>query len=246
VAVALLVMATVLGVLAIAVSGGLWLIVLAIACIVGVIALDRAVGRPAPVTVGPGAPPEPVEVVPDAESGDVIERAAEPLLFLVLLVLLAVGAFVILRLILSPEAGHGREATRPPGTGSGSSNSAPASTPPGSGGPNRSAGSGSSGGGGSSGYVTASAGVHLRAGPSTASAIVATMPAFATPVGLSCYEEGQPVATEPYWYPRELPGRAGVRVRPVARYRCRPGPHRPAALLIAARATRSGTRERGH
>jgi hypothetical protein len=49
-------------------------------------------------------------------------------------------------------------------------------------------------------YETVIVGVHLRTGPSTSSPIVATMPAFGSWVNLSCYQVGQSIFGDPYWY----------------------------------------------
>ncbi len=58
--------------------------------------------------------------------------------------------------------------------------------------------------------MTAGAGVHLRAAATTASAIVTTIPAFATPLALSCYEVGEPVFEySPYWYRTSYAGLVG-------------------------------------
>jgi uncharacterized protein YraI len=59
------------------------------------------------------------------------------------------------------------------------------------------------------GYVTAGADVHLRAAATTDSPIITTMARFATPLTLSCYQEGESVFSDPYWYRVDYAGQQG-------------------------------------
>jgi hypothetical protein len=176
VAVACLAAAVILGLLTFFVPGGFWLLFLAALCLLAAIAVDRLLTRSVPV----------------------LQALAEPLVLLALVAVLAIGTFAIIGALSgsSPhEAGPARIAPAP---------SSPA--------PNRSSATAPSTAPSSAprpgvaqpaivqDYVTAGSDVHLRAAPTTASAIIATMPNFATALSLTCYEEGEPVFTDPYWY----------------------------------------------
>jgi hypothetical protein len=195
-----LMMAVVLGVLAVAVAGGLWLLALAGLLIIGVVIFDRVVIRWASGAAGPTGSDAPV-----TDERRPIERPDEPLIALVVLFIVAITLFAVAWWILLPHDGGGGGSASPGVTGTRSPQAvAPLTqTPLSPTGP----GLGTPGAGGR--YWTAGSDVRLRAAPATTAPIVTTVPAFGTPLGLACYVSGGPVASEPYWYRTSYGGVSG-------------------------------------
>jgi hypothetical protein len=132
-----------------------------------------------------------------SRSGSVAQALTEPLVAAVIVVaVLAFAGYAFVR----PLHGSAPRSS-PPASSHGNSvrtiQSAPATAPSGS---SRAA---------AAGYVTAGTDVHLRAAASRSSAIVTTMTRFATPVSLSCYQEGDVVFSAPYWYRAAYDGFVG-------------------------------------
>jgi hypothetical protein len=179
VAVACLAAAVILGLLTFFVPGGFWLLFLAALCLLAAIAVDRLLTRSVPV----------------------LQALTEPLVLLALVAVLAIGTFAIVGALsgTSPdEAGPARIAPAPsasaapanPSSSKNPSSKKTSSVPP----------AGIAEPAVVQGYVTAGSDVHLRAAPTTESAIIATMPNFATALSLTCYQTGEPVFSDPYWY----------------------------------------------
>jgi hypothetical protein len=191
---ALLVLAAFLGILAVAVAGGFWLIILAVLCLVGVIAVDQAMrwrpSRPAPADT---------EVAPPAEPA---RGQDQTLLVIAAIAIVILLLFAVVRLATGTGSGRSAQppsAVTPTGTGSGHSQQPQLqpgqqqqTQPP-----------------GQQHYVTAGTDIHLRAAATTNSAILTTLPSFATSLTLTCYEQGEVVFSDPYWYRTSYEGLRG-------------------------------------
>jgi hypothetical protein len=185
----LLVLAVFLGILAVAVAGGFWLIVLSVLCLLGVIAVDRTMRmRPAAAPDDGEAAPESTTRAAGADSDDKV------LLAVALVAILALFLFAVVRLATTTGSGP---FAQPPKAVAPSTTTRPA--------PQEHQQQQQQ----QRDYVTAGTDVHLRAAATTASSIVTTMPAFATSLTLTCYQEGEVVFSDPYWYRASYDGLRG-------------------------------------
>ena len=180
-ALACLIAGLVLGVIAIVAGGGLWLLLIGLLFVLAAIVLDQI----------------------DSRSEGILATLTEPVVvvaIVVVVLMLGAYAFVEPHRGSTPQASPARPS--PHVTAPKTATSPPAIQPA----PETPSGAEQAD---SAVYVTAGTDVHLRAAPTTSSAVLITMTEFATPVSLTCYEPGQVIFSDPNWYRATYDGFVG-------------------------------------